>query len=107
MDKVDQPVLTLGFGAVAVSMLVALWGNYFYGWMFTSSASLLMLPLLFLAWFIAIFLGPDWAFRGFMMDLRPQILIACFAVGISMLVLTAVAVIAAKQFIKPRQTVAA
>lgn len=92
MDSMDQPVLVLGFGAVAVSMLVALWGNYFYGWMFTSSATLLMLPLLFLAWFISIFLGPDWGFRGFMQDLRSQILMACFAVGVSMLVLTAVAV---------------
>ncbi|MBL0922283.1 MAG: ABC transporter permease [Phycisphaerales bacterium] len=92
MDEVDQPVLVFGLGAVALSMGVALWGNYFYGWMFTSSATLIMLPLVFLAWVITLFMGPDWRFQGFMGDLRPQILLASVAVGISMLVLTAVAV---------------
>ncbi len=91
-DKLDQPVMFFGLGAIILSMGLALWGNYFYGWVFTSSATLIMLPLILLAWLITLFLGPDWRIQGFMGDLRPQIMLACFAVAMSMLVLTAVAV---------------
>ncbi len=92
MDKVDQPVLVFGFGSVALAMGIALWGNYFYGWMFTSSATLIMLPLVFVGWVVTLFMGPDWSHQGLVEDVHPQILLCCVAVGVSMLVLTAVAV---------------
>lgn len=93
-DTYDMPVMVFGFGAAAVGLFLAVWGNYFYGWVFPSSAVLFTAPLLVLAWIITLFMDGNWIFQGFMYDLKPQIMLACFAVGMSMLVLTAVAVAA-------------
>jgi hypothetical protein len=92
-DK-NWPAVILALSAVGIAMGVALWGNFFYGWVFGSTAVLLLLPLLTLGYVLALFVDGTWNLHFVGTDLKPQILIACAAVMLSMLVLTAVAVAA-------------
>lgn len=93
-DTVDQPVLTFAIGAALLSVGLAAWGNFFYGWVFSSTAFYAALPLLLLGWLGAMFLDADWGVHPPGEDFKPQVLIACLAVCLAMLVLTAVAVAA-------------
>lgn len=90
----NWPAVILAFSAIALSLGVAVWGNFFYGWVFGSTAVLLLLPLLGLAYFIALLVDGTWHIHHISTDFKPQIMIACAAVMLSMLVLTAVAVAA-------------
>lgn len=91
-DTVDKPGLVFSLGAVLIAVGVALWGNYFYGWVFSSTAITIMLPLLLVGYVAAMFLGGDWKIQPFTEDFKPQALIATAGVAMAMLVLTAVAV---------------
>ncbi len=96
-DSIDQPVLVLGLGSVVLAVAVATWGNYFYGWVFSSSAVFLMLPLVLLALAATLAFGPDWRVHhsvaeAMTKEVKPTILTACAGVTLAMLVLTAVAV---------------
>ena len=93
-DEVDQPVLVFSVAVIALSVGLAAWGNFFYGWVFSSTAFYVALPALALAYLGALALGTGWELQGFAEDFKPQVLIACAAVGMAMLVLTAVAVAA-------------
>lgn len=93
-DDLNVPAIVLVLSAVGLSIGVAVWGNYFYGWVFSSTACLLMLPLLLIAYLIALSVDVHWQPHALREDFKPQITIASFAVLLSMLVLTAVAVAA-------------
>lgn len=93
-DDPNYPAIILVFSAVGLSIGVAVWGNYFYGWVFSSTACLLMLPLTLLGYIIALAVDVHWDPHPLSEDFKPQITIACFAVLLSMMVLTAVAVAA-------------
>ncbi|MGP1309560.1 MAG: ABC transporter permease [Phycisphaerales bacterium] len=90
----NWPAVILALIPVGIALLIAIWGNYFYGWVFGSTTVLVMLPLLVLGYIIALFVDGTWNLHFVGNDLKPQILIACAAVMLSMLVLTAVAVAA-------------
>ncbi len=90
----NWPAVVLSLSAVVIAMAVAVWGNYFYNWVFGSTAVLLLLPLLLIGYVIALFVDGTWHVQFVGTDIKPQILIACAAVMLSMLVLTAVAVAA-------------
>ncbi len=93
-DEVDTVVVTFGLAAVLGSVLVAVWGNFFYGWHFPQVASLLMCPLLVVAWILMLVIGKHWQWQSPLADFKPQITLACFAIGMALLVLTAIAVAA-------------
>src|SRR5512143_3053470 len=44
-QKYDQPVLIFGLSAIALSLVAATFGNYFYGWHFPSTLTAWVLPL--------------------------------------------------------------
>lgn len=90
----NWPAAILALSAIFIAMSIALWGNYFYNWVFGSTAVLVMLPLLVLGYVIALFVDGTWHLHFVGEDFKPQIMIACAAVMLSMLVLTAVAVAA-------------
>jgi hypothetical protein len=90
----NWPAVILSLSAVGIAMCIALWGNYFYNWVFGSTAVLVMLPLLLLGYIIVLFVDGTWRLHFIGEDFKPQIMIACAAVMLSMLVLTAVAVAA-------------
>lgn len=91
-DEMDQPGMAFCFGAVVIATGVALWGNFFYGWVFSSTAITIMLPLLLLGYAAGLFMGHDWSIQPFSVDFKPQVLIASAGVMMAMMVLTAVAV---------------
>jgi len=93
-DELDGPVLFFSIGAVALACAVAIWGNFFYGWHFSQTASLLTLPLMILAWLLVMIVSKKWAFQSPLKDFKPQIAAASVLLTCGMLVLTAVAVAA-------------
>ncbi|MFN9977498.1 MAG: ABC transporter permease [Phycisphaerae bacterium] len=93
-DAVDRPAVFSGVGAVFISMLGGAWCNFFYRWNFPQVATLLLLPLIFLAYVGVLFTSKTWAFQGLLVDFKPQILLACICLAIAILVLTSVAIAA-------------
>ncbi|MDX2114223.1 MAG: ABC transporter permease [Planctomycetota bacterium] len=93
-DTIDGPVVFFSSLAVLLSIGLAIWGNYFYGWVFPSTAIGAMLPLVLLAYAGTLFVSKQWAFQPITTDLKPQIMIAAGVAVIAVMVLTAVAVAA-------------
>lgn len=99
LDHYDFPVLVFGVGTTALALGVAAWGNYFYGWAFTSAAVYLLLPLTIGGLFVSLAFGPDWKLhasvaQALAKEVKPTVLTACFAVMLALLVLTSVAIAA-------------
>lgn len=97
LDHYDYPVVVLGLGSTLLAVAIATWGNYFYGWVFSSSVIFLMVPLALLALLATLAFGPDWKVHKdmaevFAKEVKPTVLAACGGVALAMLVLTAVAV---------------
>ncbi|MGD9692242.1 MAG: ABC transporter permease [Phycisphaerales bacterium] len=98
-DDPDRPVQIIAISSVVLALGIALWGNYFYGWVFTSAAMYGMIPLTVLGLIVTLFFDEKWRFHENVADLfkdevKPGVLLACAAVWMAMLVLTAVAVAA-------------
>ena len=93
-DVIDQPVWVFGCSAIFFSVAIGVWGSYFYGWSFPQTATLALYPLVFLAYFLVLIFSKKWEVQPLYRDLKPQIIVACFALLLSMPVLTAIAVAA-------------
>jgi ABC-2 type transport system permease protein len=90
-DEIDGPVLLFGFLALFAAMALGTWCNFFYGWSFPQTFVLLMFPFMLLAYILVLCLSKEWKFQTPLTDLKPQILVACAALVLSVLVLCAVA----------------
>ncbi len=98
-DDPDRPVQVIALGSVAVALGLALWGNYFYGWVFTSAAMYAMVPLTMVGLLVTLAFDAKWQLYTSVASLlknevKPSVILACAAVFMAMLVLTAVAVAA-------------
>lgn len=93
-DDIDQPVMLFSLSAVFLSLAIATWCNFFYGWSFPQVSVLLMLPFSLLAYLIVLSLSKAWAWQPIFTDFKPQVLMAAVCLVIAVLVLTAVAVAA-------------
>jgi len=117
-DDPDQPVLVFTSAAVLLSLGLAAWCNYFYGWPFTQTVILTLVPTLIIAYLLVLTFDKDWKLQVGMLehhvlnqygdethitenrftlptqDFKPQILLASGALAMSMLVLSAVALAA-------------
>lgn len=118
-DTIDWPVVVFGFGALFIAVGVGIWGNFFYRWVFSSVATLLLAPLLFVAFCLTQIIGKNWELlpptqaltewmdqRAGLADIlvnlpnmppptewwKPEVFLASIAVMLAMLVLTALAV---------------
>ncbi|MEQ8317791.1 MAG: ABC transporter permease subunit [Phycisphaerales bacterium] len=90
-DTLDMPVILFGLGAVIGSLLLAAAGNFMYGWSFNQTASIAMLPLVLLAYLGVLLISAKWEFQPITTDFPVKIIIACSAMVLAILVLTAVA----------------
>jgi ABC-2 type transport system permease protein len=63
-DKFDQPVLLLGLGAIAISLVAATFGNYAYGWHFSTTLTAWVVPLGTLALVLVLFISPEWKLQN-------------------------------------------
>lgn len=97
-DEFNWAVLLTGFGALIVSTAAGIWGNFFYGWVFSSTATRVLAPLAIGAWGVTLLLERDFSVRDFSAEnyisevVQPQVLLASLCVLMAMLVLTALAV---------------
>lgn len=90
-DDVDAPVVVFSVSAVFLSLLVAGWGNFFYGWNFAQTASTLLLPLCVVAYVCVLFVGKEWKIQDIHTDFKDQVMLACLCLGMAVMVLTAFA----------------
>ena len=93
-DHLDGPVLVFTTLAVIGAVGVASWTNFFYGWVFPSVATALLLPLLAVGYVVTISISKEWAWQPPATDFKPQILLACLCVVLAMAVLSAIAIAA-------------
>lgn len=90
-DELDGPVLVFGLSAIVLSMALAAWCNYFYGWNFPQTTVVLMVPFLVVGYVGVLLLNKKWEPQPITQDLQGQILIACACLVMAVLVLCAVA----------------
>ncbi|MCA9281839.1 MAG: ABC transporter permease [Phycisphaeraceae bacterium] len=92
-DTYDGPVLIFLSLAVLISIAIGIWGNFFYGWVFSSTSMLIMLPLVLIAYVLTMSVSKEWAFQSIATDFKPQVTLAGLCVLMGVLVLTAVALV--------------
>jgi len=90
-DEPDFPVILFGMAAIGGSVLIAGIGNFIYGWSFSQTATVLMLPLTWLAYFGVLLLSDEWELQPIGTDFTPQIFLSCLTLGMALLVVAAVA----------------
>jgi len=105
-DQLDWPVIIFGFSAVFLAVGIGTWGNYFYGWVFTSTTVKALFPLSILAWLGIIIIGKEWdiqlfseEWHGYISpDFTPEVFLALFALALALLVMASIAVAASARF---------
>lgn len=90
-DDLDGPVILFTLLAVVISVGVAIWGNFFYGWVFTQTATMLLCPLMIAAVVMVMLVSKKWEVQPFLTNFKPQIAMASVCVVCAHLVLTAIA----------------
>ncbi len=93
-DDPDWPVIIFAVGAFALSVVLGVWGNFFYGWSFPQCVVLALAPLSLLAYLAALLVSPKWEFQEITHDFKPQVTVALLCLSLSMPVLCAIAVAA-------------
>ncbi len=89
---VHEPVLFFGLGAGVIGLLTALWCNYFYGMVFTSTAVCVTTPLLILAYVLCLNFDHDFSSQQMSTDFNASLWVALFGVIAAILVLSAIAI---------------
>jgi hypothetical protein len=93
-DEIDGPVVIFSLAAALIALFVGIWVNFFYGWVFTQTASLLMLPLMAVAWLLVMLIDKEWQLQPLLTDFKPQTTLASLSIVMAVLVFTALAVAA-------------
>ncbi|RMD66370.1 MAG: ABC transporter permease [Planctomycetota bacterium] len=104
-DMIDGPVLLFASLAVVGSIAVGAWGNFFYGWVFSSATIAVMLPASIAALAAIYLIDKEWRLQPITTDLKPQVLLASAALLLATTLLTALA-IAASTRLKQVMTIA-
>lgn len=98
-DKFDQPVLVFGTLAIAISLIVAVFGNYVYGWHFLTTLTAWVVPLGTAAVLGMLFFDKEWKPQPPLKDFGDmQVLYAVAMTYCGVLILTAFAVALATRF---------
>jgi ABC-2 type transport system permease protein len=90
-DDPVWPVISFSVGAIALSVLLGAIGNYMYGWSFGQTASLTLLPMIWVGYIAALFIDEDWSLMNPAENFKPQIMLACTALSMALLVMTSIA----------------
>lgn len=93
-DPVDIPVVVLGCSALGLSILAALFCNYFFGWSFASAAVGIGTAMLTIAMGAVAVIGKEWTQVPFGQGIHPDILMSMLVGTLCLLVFSAVAVAA-------------
>lgn len=93
-DTFDLPALLFLSLAVFGALGIGAWTNFFYKWVFASTAAGLLTPFLVIAWLLTLIIDPEWNFTNPTETLDAQLLIACATVLMASSILTAFALLA-------------
>jgi ABC-2 type transport system permease protein len=93
-DLIDKPVVLFGVGGLFLTLILSAVGNFLYGWSFSQTATLLLLPVIWLAYLTVLLISKKWEWQPLLTDAKPQIMLACLSLGISLLVMTSIAIAA-------------
>lgn len=93
-DTIDWPVLVFASLAVFGSIGLGAWGNFFYGWVFSSATIATMLPASVVALTAIYLVDEQWRLQPITTDLKPQVLLAGAALLLATTLLTAMAIAA-------------
>ena len=98
-DKFDLPVMVFSGAALAISLIVATFGNYMYGWHFPTALIAWVVPLGSVALGLTLFFDPKWVAQSPLTDFGDmQMIYAITTTFLSVLVLTAFAVTISTRF---------
>ena len=97
-DKIDWPVIILGFSALALALAAAVAGNVLFNWTFTSAFVYAMTSTLSVAMGLIAFIGKGWQIVPFGDGLRGQLFLALALLALALLVFSAIAVAASTRF---------
>lgn len=59
-QELDMPVILFGSAAGVIALLIAVWGNFFYGWVFGSRFTGMLAGTLTLAYLLVLLIDPQW-----------------------------------------------
>lgn len=90
-DDLDGPVILFTFLAVATALAVGVWCNFFYGWYFSQTCMLVLMPGMVIAYILVLLVNKKWHLQDPSTDFKAQITFACASLTVAVLVLTAVA----------------
>ncbi|MBA4120224.1 MAG: hypothetical protein C0513_05935 [Isosphaera sp.] len=93
-NKLDLPVIVFTFSALGLAMGAGVWGNFFYGWNFTQTTTLTLLPLIALAYALSLLFDKQWALHPIAKDIKPLTSAAQGVLLLGIMVMTAIAVAA-------------
>jgi len=95
-DKPDPLVLGVLAGALVLAIGIAAWGNYFYGWVFSSTAVTILTPALIVGLILTFALNRNRAgdLIPFLESVKPEVMLASAALLLAAPVLAAVALAA-------------
>ncbi|MCH2138726.1 MAG: hypothetical protein MK074_06720 [Phycisphaerales bacterium] len=91
-DPVHVPVIVFGFGSLVLGLAIAVWCNYFYGTVFTSTALFVITPMLLVGYLVTLNFEPDFSPRPMAESFKGQIWIAVLAIAMAECMLAAFAV---------------
>ncbi|MBK7405455.1 MAG: ABC transporter permease subunit [Phycisphaerales bacterium] len=90
-DDPDQPVILFSTAAILLSVGVAGWCNFYYGWSFPQAATLILLPAIVCAYVVTLLVSKKWGLQPIFTDFKPQVIFAAAALLMALLVIAAVA----------------
>lgn len=93
-DPIHVPVIAFGTGAAVIGLGAAVWCNYFYGKVFSSTVLCIMTPLTALAYVLSLMFRPDFTPQPIATSFKPDLVLALVAVLVAIMVLTAIAIAA-------------
>ncbi|MBT4583881.1 MAG: ABC transporter permease [Phycisphaerae bacterium] len=89
---IHVPVVVFGTIALLVGTAVAVWCNYFYGFVFSSTWLCVTVPSMVIAYALVLNFGPDFSSQSFSFSFRVEIWKALLAIQVSVLILASIAI---------------
>ncbi len=95
---IHLPVLLFGILAIAIGTAIAIWCNYFYNFVFSSTWICVTTPLLSIAYLLVLNFGPDFSTHPIWVSFKPDIWKAIISIMVSVLILGSLAIAVSTRF---------
>jgi hypothetical protein len=95
---IHLPVLLFGILSIAIGTAIAIWCNYFYGFVFSSTWICVTTPLLCIAYLLVLNFGPDFSTHPIWVSFKPDLWKAIISIMVSVLILGSLAIAVSTRF---------